>query len=88
MEQLSNFCIILPGSLGTLDEFAQYAVNKQLKFHNKRLYILNINNFFLPLKLLLDNMVKEEFMPEGDLSSFIFCNSIDQILSNIDSFEL
>lgn len=83
MEEMSNYCIILPGSYGTMDEFFEYAVNNQLGFHNKPIFILNLNGFYDPLKMLVSNMVENGFLPAKDENVFKFCGTIDEIISEL-----
>ena len=54
MEAKSQFSVILPGSFGTMDELFEYAVNLQLGFHTKPVYILNINGYYNPLIQLIE----------------------------------
>ncbi|MHB1276001.1 MAG: LOG family protein, partial [Candidatus Humimicrobiaceae bacterium] len=45
MDTKSDVFIALPGGYGTLDELLEIINLKQLKYHNKPIVILNINNF-------------------------------------------
>ncbi|MDK9708931.1 MAG: TIGR00730 family Rossman fold protein [Desulforhopalus sp.] len=62
MIDLSDGFIILPGGIGTYDEFFEIYTLRQLGFHSKPFGLLNINGFFEPLKQMLDKAGQEGFM--------------------------
>ena len=46
----SDFIVVLPGGVGTLDEMLDIIALNNLKITNKKIIVLNINNFWKPLK--------------------------------------
>ncbi len=62
MVALSDGFVVLPGGIGTFDEFFEIYTLSILGFHSKPLGLLNINNYFAPLDALLDNAEKEGFL--------------------------
>ena len=52
--ELSDVLIALPGGVGTLDEIFDVIALFALGEINKSIFLLNINNFWLPF----DNMIK------------------------------
>jgi uncharacterized protein (TIGR00730 family) len=52
---------VLPGGLGTLDEFAEAFTGAQLRLHSKPIVLVNIKNYFAPLIALIDHFVAEGF---------------------------
>jgi len=52
---------VLPGGLGTLDEFAEAFTGAQLRLHAKPIVLVNIKNYFAPLVGLIDHFVAEGF---------------------------
>ena len=52
---------VLPGGLGTLDEFAEVLTGAQLKLHKKPIVLVNIKNYFAPLVALLEHFIAEGF---------------------------
>ena len=83
MEEKSNFCIILPGSFGTLDELFEYAVNLQLGFHKSPIYILNLNNYYTPLKQLINNMVDNGFIHSKEKCLITFFETLEELINYI-----
>jgi len=56
---------VLPGGLGTLDEFAEAFTGAQLRLHNKPIVLVNIKNYFDPLLTLIDHFVAQGFARAG-----------------------
>lgn len=89
MEELGDCCVALPGSWGTMDELFTYATNSELKFNGgKRIFVLNLNGYYEPLKQLVANMHANGFILDHGLKLFTFCNSIDELMSEINSLGL
>jgi uncharacterized protein (TIGR00730 family) len=61
MLALADAFIILPGGLGTLDEFFEVVTSKQLGVFAKPIVVLNTKGYFDPLRALLDHVVREGF---------------------------
>ena len=48
-QRMYDFCdaaVILPGGVGTLDEFFEMVTWNQLSIHDKKIYVINSGNFF------------------------------------------
>jgi uncharacterized protein (TIGR00730 family) len=56
---------ILPGGLGTLDEFAEAFTAAQLKLHTKPIVLVNVKNYYAPLIKLIDHFVAHGFAGSG-----------------------
>ena len=61
MYDFSSLFIILPGGIGTLEEFLEVLTWNQLKIHNKPVLVFNINNYFDHLIKMFDYIHKEGF---------------------------
>ena len=66
----SDAFIILPGSIGTLDETIEIITWRQLKLHDKPVILINTDNYWDPFLALLDNIVKNEFTAPETLALF------------------
>jgi uncharacterized protein (TIGR00730 family) len=62
MANASDAFIMLPGGLGTFEEFLEAATWTQLGIQSKPCGILNIGGYFDPLIDLLDHSVEERFL--------------------------
>ena len=64
----SDAVVMLPGGAGSLDEFFEALTWKQLKLHNKPIFLLNTENYWDPLITLTDHIVSEGFAGDNILS--------------------
>ena len=83
MEDLSDGCIVLPGSFGTLDELFTYACNRAIDKHMKPILIFNFEGYYDPLKQLLANMQEAGFMKPFMTSAITFCDTIEEIVEAV-----
>ncbi len=65
MADLSDAFVALPGGYGTLDETFEILTWAQLRIHNKPVGMLNVDDYFTPLLVFLDQQVNEGFV-RGD----------------------
>jgi uncharacterized protein (TIGR00730 family) len=56
--------VILPGGVGTLDEFFEMLTWNQLNIHNKKIFLLNTNGFYNSLLEHIKKMQQENFLHE------------------------
>jgi uncharacterized protein (TIGR00730 family) len=61
MLALADAFMILPGGLGTLDEYFEVITTTQLRVHAKPIVVINVEGYFDPLKALLDRVVEHGF---------------------------
>jgi len=61
MLTLADAFVILPGGLGTLDEFFEVITTTQLKVHTKPVIVVDVAGYFAPLRALLDQVVAHGF---------------------------
>jgi hypothetical protein len=87
MYEKSDAFLILPGGVGTLDECFEVLTWCQLnQIVNKKIGIINFNNFWDPLISLINHLIKEEYMGEHNLNYFEELgdiNSLKIFLKNI-----
>lgn len=62
MADISDAFVILPGGVGTMDEFFEALSWNQLRIMNKPIAILNIKGFFDHLISFLDHALEEKFL--------------------------
>ncbi|HAU29339.1 MAG TPA: TIGR00730 family Rossman fold protein [Rhodospirillaceae bacterium] len=68
-ERADAFCI-LPGGLGTLDEFFEIVEWKQLGLHKKPIIIINTDGFWSNLVTLVEHTIAENFSRKEDRELF------------------
>jgi len=84
MEEMSDCCVALPGSWGTLDELFTYALGSELKFNGgKKIYIMNLDGYYDAIKVLIDKMLEEEFISEASSRIFTFVTDVDSLVADL-----
>ena len=85
MEDLSDGCIVMPGSFGTLDELFTYACNRAIDLHTKPILVFNFEGYYDPLKQLLANMQAAGFLKPVMAGALTFCETIEEIIETLDA---
>jgi uncharacterized protein (TIGR00730 family) len=84
MCDLSEAFITIPGGFGSMDELFEILTWKQLNLHNKPIGVLNVNGYYDNLIALIDNMNREQFVPDKTKALLITANSIEDLFSKIN----
>ncbi len=87
MSNLSDGFIVLPGGLGTLEEFFEMLTWAQLNLHFKPIALLNINNFYSDLINLIKQMIKKGFVQQINLDLIIVSDNIDELLIKMNNYK-
>lgn len=72
--------VALPGGVGTLEELVEQLTWAQLGRHKKPILILNVQGFWDPLCVLLDQMEKLEFIRAGLSVKLLVADRVEDIL--------
>ena len=83
MEEHSEAFIVLPGGIGTYEEFFEMLTLKQLGRHNKPMVMLNTRNYYGPMSAMLQNTVDEGFMSASCMALFGVCNTPEEALDYV-----
>lgn len=83
MTELSQACIVLPGSYGTMHELFCWLLGYQLRTHSKPVFILNTGGYYDPLRELFAGMAREGFMSAKDSCIARFCNDADEVIEAV-----
>ena len=84
MYDLCDAAVILPGGVGTLDEFFEMVTWNQLSIHDKKIYILNSDNFFDFLLKHIQQMEKQGFLYESVLERITVLDEPEQLLQYLN----
>ena len=80
MRELSDCCLVLPGSFGTMDELFCYAVENEIGVHDKISYVMNLDCYYDGLEAQIATMKREGFV--SPLSGVIrFVRSSDEFFA-------
>jgi len=72
---------VLPGGLGTLDEFAEAFTGAQLQLHAKPIVLVNIKNYYAPLVTLIEHFVANGFAKPRVMDLFQLAPNVDEAIS-------
>ena len=87
MYKISSAFIILPGGIGTLDEFIEVLTLIQLnQIKNKPVLVLNTNDYWTPIFVMFEKMIKEGFLNKSNLENFIEFQNTKDLKSFLKSF--
>lgn len=83
MENLSDAFIILPGGIGTFEEFFETLTLKQLGRHAKPMVLLNTLRYYDSLVQTLETAVSGGFLSKDCLRLFSLCDTPEEALQAI-----
>ncbi len=72
--------VILPGGLGTLDEFFEIMTWRQLGLHDMPIVVVNVGGYWSALIHLIDVMVKEGFVRPADREGLSVVDRVEDVL--------
>ncbi len=77
MEDRADAFIVVPGGIGTFEEFFEVFTLKQLQRHNKAIAILNFNGYYDAMLGMLDEAEKLRFVGSA-------CRSLVEVFTDAD----
>ena len=80
MAERADAFAILPGGIGTLDEMFEVLSWRQLKLHEKPIFLVDIGGYWMPLRRLLGHIVEQGFARPGALGSVHAVVSVPALL--------
>ncbi|HZO44541.1 MAG TPA: TIGR00730 family Rossman fold protein [Xanthobacteraceae bacterium] len=83
MFERADAFVALPGGVGTLEELVEQLTWAQLGRHKKPILILNVEGFWDPLCVLLDQMEKLEFIRTGLSVKLLVADRVEDILPTL-----
>lgn len=84
MEELSDAFIVMPGGIGTMEEFLEIFTLRQLGRHNKPIAILNTNGYYDNMAAMLRTAVSEGFMKEENLTAAPVFSSPEEVMTYLE----
>lgn len=76
----SDAFVVLPGSIGTLDETIEVLTWKQLKLHDKPIVIVNSQGYWQPFLKLIDHVIDQEFTSPMTKNLFHIVERIEDVI--------
>jgi uncharacterized protein (TIGR00730 family) len=85
MLALADAFVILPGGLGTFDEYFEVLTTTQLRVHAKPIIVIDVADYFAPLRELLDRIVAQGFARAEIASYHAFVATPAEAMEKISS---
>lgn len=77
--------VIMPGGLGTMDEFFEIFTWWQLGLHDKPIMVVNVDGYWDALLALVDNIVAHKFARPEDRAHIIVIDDVEQAVAALRS---
>ena len=84
MEDKADAFIIVPGGIGTFEEFFEILTLKQLCRHNKPIAIYNIMGYYNELNQVLDESMKKNFIRDNCKALYYTTENLEDLFCYIE----
>lgn len=85
MEDNADAFIIVPGGIGTFEEFFEILTLKQLCRHNKPIAMYNINGYYNEIVETISAASRKNFIRENCMELFYLSDNLDEIFKYIEA---
>ncbi len=85
MEDRAEGFIVVPGGIGTFEEFFEILTLKQLGRHTKPIAVYNINGYYDSLEDMMGAAVIKDFVPEKTRELYRVFDKLEDILDYIEN---
>ncbi len=80
MVAMADAFVVLPGGMGTLDEFFEVVTSAQLAVHTKPVVLVNIAGYYDPLLALVDHTIRSGFAAPASAKLFRVAKSAEEAM--------
>ena len=87
MEDNAYAFIIVPGGIGTFEEFFEILTLKQLCRHIKPIAIYNIRGYYNEMEVVMEEAIKKNFIRENCLDLYEITDDVDELFKYIEAPE-
>lgn len=85
MEDNADAFIVVPGGIGTYEEFFEILTLKQLCRHTKPIAVYNIMGYYDSLQAVMEQAIGKNFIRENCLELYRITESLDEIIDYIEN---
>lgn len=86
MEERSEACVVLPGGIGTFEEFFEMLTLKQLGRSDRAIAVLNTMGYYEPMQRMLERTARGRFMSRACLELYAMVSTPEEALDYIASY--
>lgn len=84
MEENADGFIVLPGGVGTFEEFFEILTLKQLCRHNKPIAVYNIHGYYDEIRLALEKAMEKKFIRKSCKDLYLISADPEEILQCLE----
>ncbi|MBE6607825.1 MAG: TIGR00730 family Rossman fold protein [Ruminococcaceae bacterium] len=85
MEDNADAFIVVPGGIGTFEEFFEILTLKQLCRHNKPIAIYNLNGYYNELHMVLLEAMKKNFIRENCSDLYEITDDLERLFAYVEN---
>lgn len=85
MEDNADGFIIVPGGIGTFEEFFEILTSKQLCRHNKPIAIYNIKRYYDDLQTVMEHAIKKNFIRKNCRELYVITDDLNKIFEYLET---
>ena len=86
MEDISDGFVIMPGGIGTFEEFFEILTLRQLSRHSKPIAVYNLGGYYDPMINMMNSSIAADFMSPSVNKLYSVSSDPDEILEYIHNF--
>lgn len=86
LDETSDAFVMVPGGIGTFDEFFEILTLKQLGRHNKAIVVFNCDGYYEHLLKMLEWSTEKKFVTDDCVELFKVTTSVEETLDYIESY--
>ena len=87
LEDMADGFIVLPGGIGTMDEFFETYVLSQLRVFDKPVALFNVNHYYDGIVQFIDHIANEGFMRREHAENLIVSDDPQEMLEKMKQFQ-
>lgn len=87
MEEHADAFVVVPGGIGTFEEFFEILTLKQLGRHSKKIAIYNIDGYYDDMNNLMDNSISQGFVREKCKEIYCIAGNFEELIEYLERSE-
>lgn len=87
LEDMADGFIVMPGGIGTMDEFFEVYVLSQLRVFDKPVALFNVGGYYDGIVQFIDHIAKEGFMRKEHAENLIVSDDPKDLLEKMKQFQ-
>lgn len=87
MEDEADAFIIVPGGIGTFEEFFEVLTLKQLGRHDKAIAVFNVDGYYDNLEKFMREVAERKFITFACYELYSYFNSVEETVNYIESYK-